>query len=376
MDLRMAAHPSSSGRLPSLDGLRALSITSVLFLHLSGTRNFLPYKAVEPFNPGDLGVRTFFVISGFLITSLVLRELDTTGRISLKNFYARRVLRIFPAFYFYIAITTVVALFLHQTVDGSALLHALTYTVNYQSPQGAWIVAHLWSLSVEEQFYLLWPATLFFIGKRRGLMVAAGVLLVVPCIRLAYWMMLPEHHYLILKSFETSCDPLAAGCLLAGTRERIADRYPVYLRALRSRWFLWIVPLLILGCSMMFQRPRIHYLIAIPVENLLLAILIDRCVRFPNTAAGRFLNLRPLAFIGVLSYSLYLWQQPFCVEWRNHDAWWSGFPQNLAFGMAAALASYYLIERPFLKLKTRFGPPSRNLEMSSAAPAVRVRVDS
>src|SRR5262245_12713722 len=104
-------HSGSATRIPSLDGLRAVSISLVLLGHLAGTRHFFPAAAIGRFGDiGNLGVRIFFVISGFLITHLALREHARTGAISLKAFYIRRFLRIFPAFYIFILTTGVLAL--------------------------------------------------------------------------------------------------------------------------------------------------------------------------------------------------------------------------------------------------------------------------
>src|SRR3954453_5101511 len=156
----------SASRIPSLDGIRALSIAMVLMLHLSDTKNFLSYRYVEPFNFGFFGVWTFFIISGFLITSLLLEETASTGTISLKNFYFRRTMRIFPCSYVYLAVIGVLGLL--PAID---FWHALTYTVNYHQFGRAWHISHLWSLSVEEQFYLLWPAVLCYGGRRRGFQI-------------------------------------------------------------------------------------------------------------------------------------------------------------------------------------------------------------
>ena len=117
---------------------------------------------------GRLGVQIFFVISGFLITSLLLREKESTGSISLKLFYARRTLRIFPAFYLFFITIAVLSYLRLIELPRYDLLHAATYTMNY-SGNGTWWMGHLWSLSVEEQFYFVWPSLMFLIGTRNAL---------------------------------------------------------------------------------------------------------------------------------------------------------------------------------------------------------------
>jgi len=136
----------------------------VLIAHLAGTRNF-PAALATSESLGYLGVKVFFVISGFLITSLLLKEHAKNGQISLRAFYLRRVFRIFPASYAFIAVMFLCAVFGLITLLPNDLLHANTYSMNYHRPH-AWYMAHLWSLAVEEQFYFMWPAVLFFAGPR------------------------------------------------------------------------------------------------------------------------------------------------------------------------------------------------------------------
>src|SRR5258708_2087737 len=171
---------SLPNHIPSLDGLRAISIVFVIVAHSAGTRNApaaLDY--LLPF--GNLGVKIFFEISGFLITTLLLKELAASGRVSFKGFYWRRVLRIFPAFYAYIAIICAIsALGLIHLKPGD-LFHAITFTMNYHHER-AWYLNHLWSLSVEEQFYIVWPALLCWAGARRSISILVGVMVAAPFI--------------------------------------------------------------------------------------------------------------------------------------------------------------------------------------------------
>jgi peptidoglycan/LPS O-acetylase OafA/YrhL len=361
----MVLMPVAARRIPCLDGLRAISIAAVLVLHISGTKNFLSTATVDPFAPGDLGVRTFFVISGFLITTLLLKELGATGSVSLKNFYIRRILRIFPAFYFYVAVLAILSATGTIVLGRHDLLIASTYTVNYHVFGISWYISHFWSLAVEEQFYFLWPATLFFIGHRAGMKVAIGVMLIAPLIRLGIWYFVPDYGPYMFKSFETSCDALAAGCLLAGTRDWLGSQ-GWYQRYFLQSKFVYLVPFLIILCSMSVERPRIHLLIGVPLENILIALLIDWLVRFPNSLAGRILETRSFVHAGTLSYSLYLWQQPFCTQWRFPDTWWGSFPVNLMLGVTAAHGSFYLIEKPFLSLKTKLEKRKRVQQALSA----------
>jgi len=339
--------PEQTHRIPSLDGLRAISISLVLLSHLGGTRHFLiSARVTDFFELGHLGVRVFFVISGFLITNLLLQELAKKNSIHLLKFYFRRTLRIFPPYYLLLAI-----LFLAQACGWLALaprdaLHTLTYTSNYY-PERSWYVGHTWSLSVEEQFYLLWPAVLLLAGRRRALWAAGGFVLVSPVLRLILYYAF--RGYAIGHTFETVADSIAVGCVLAGARGWLKQQR-VYQRFLQSRWF-YLVPLAVVLASALYDRPRLYIFFGFTIMNIGIALCIDWCVTHDTGRVGALLNCRPLVFLGVMSYSLYLWQQPFLN--KSSAALVTQFPLNLILVGAAALVSYYLIERPSLRLRQR-----------------------
>jgi peptidoglycan/LPS O-acetylase OafA/YrhL len=308
---------------------------------------------LSPFNFGYIGVRIFFVISGFLITWLLLKELASDGTISLKNFYLRRTMRIFPCSYAYIATIALLGAYGVVELAPDDVARGLTYTINYGYLKRSWTVAHLWSLSVEEQFYLLWPAIVIIAGKRRATFAALATVALCPLIRLYIWVLVPQARHDIGFTFETVADALATGCLLACLRNWLWDQ-GWYRRLLHSKWVL-LTPVLVLAGGMLYNRPRLYCLFGQTLLNVSAAVLIDWTVRYPQTRTGRFLNLRPMRHVGILSYSLYIWQQLFCVEYRYHGEWWSSFPVNVALSFAAAVLSFYLIEQPFLALRKKLG---------------------
>jgi peptidoglycan/LPS O-acetylase OafA/YrhL len=351
-------------RIPSLDGMRALSIALVLAAHLSGTRHFFSTATLQPLGDlGNLGVRTFFVISGFLITRLLLLELEKTRRISLKAFYARRFLRIFPAFYAFIAVVSILAPLGFVQLDRSDVVHAVTYTMNYHSTEN-FIVFHLWSLSVEEQFYLLWPVTLVLLGLRRSVWALAVVLFIVPVIRLAIYVRFPGQEELIRMSFQTVCDALATGCLLAIALPTVL-RSERLRQALRSP-FIAALPAAVLIANVQTNHPKAFFVLCIPFMNVAIAVLIARYVQWPDLPAARILNTRPLVAIGIASYSLYLWQQLFLIQFRPPQSPLQVFPLNLMMAVLCAAVSYACIEKPFLRLKGRFEPVARSRPASVA----------
>jgi peptidoglycan/LPS O-acetylase OafA/YrhL len=337
-------------RIPSLDGLRAISVSLVVASHLLWHPDFIGIRPVYAtwFAPlGHLGVRVFFVISGFLITGLLLRELDSTEHINLGKFYLRRTLRIFPPYYFFVLMIILAQVVGWTTLTPGDVSHALTYTVNYHAAP-SWSVGHAWSLSVEEQFYLLWPAVLLFAGRRQGLWVAFSVIALCPLIRLGIWYLFPSLlEYDIGYRFETVADSMAAGCILAGTHEWLQRQQP-YHAILESRLFS-LVPVAILYASLLPNSSRLNLLIGITVQNIGIAACIAWSVVNYSGRIGKVLNAKPLVFLGVMSYSIYLWQQPFVNP--KSAAITSHFPLNLILVSIASLASYYCIERPSLRLR-------------------------
>jgi peptidoglycan/LPS O-acetylase OafA/YrhL len=340
--------PVLPSRIPSLDGLRAVSILLVLAAHtITEDHGRGPLRYVQ--HLGNFGVRTFFVISGFLITTLLLKELSRTGRISLKGFYARRALRIFPAFYAYVGAIALLWALNVIHMHWRDVAHAVTYTMNYYQDR-TWYLNHIWSLSVEEQFYLLWPTLLVFVRARTAFWACAVVVLVTPGVRAWMWSIeMPLTSF--TRQFQAVADALATGCLLAAVYNRLGT-FQGYQRFLRSPLF-WLVPLagFVVPGGLYVVEPALFYIVGQSVANLAIAICIERCVRWPGGALGAVLNSRPLVFIGVLSYSLYLWQEPFLNPYSN--ALITKLPYNLLLTFAAALASYYLVELPFLRLKGR-----------------------
>jgi peptidoglycan/LPS O-acetylase OafA/YrhL len=339
---------TSDGRIPSLDGLRAVSIAIVLISHLAGTENF----PIHSLPIGELGVRVFFVISGFLITTLLLAEIERYGEISLSRFYLRRTFRIFPAYYTYLLVIVGCEALGWFTLRPGDAVHAFTYTTNYHPDSvRSWWMGHTWSLAVEEQFYLLWPALLVVLGPRRGFYAALAFVCLAPLIRVADFYGMPSWREMQGESFWTVGDSIAIGCVLAVIRPKLGQN-PAWLGFLRSPVFA-LVPIGVVACfvaGLRFNLPSMVLLQTVEIAGI--AACIDWALRFPDGAVGKVLNWRPLVFVGGLSYSLYLWQQPF-FNHRRAYLWFTHFPLNITFAIAAALLSYYLVEKPMLAVRER-----------------------
>lgn len=328
-----------SKRIPSLDGLRAISILLVILGHLGGTRHF-PAALAPLTHFANFGVRVFFVISGYLITHLLLKERAKNGAISLREFYRRRAYRILPAAYLYM---TVVILAEWHNFTAQNILSAYVYISNYFVNSTPWPLGHLWSLSIEEQFYLLWPLALVVAFARRQKM-ALGAILAAPVLRVAFYFAGWES---IGYYFPTVADAIATGCLLAIAWPSLQrfDRYllsPAMIAA----------PIVAGGIALLPELggpglpTRVYYVIGLTFMHLAIALCIYNAIR----KQWRWLNVAPMLWVGFISYSLYLWQQPF-INRNDQLHWWTAFPQNVLLAFLMAAASYYLIEQPALRLR-------------------------
>ena len=232
----------------------------------------------------------FFVISRFLITGLLLKELDRTGEISLSWFYFRRTLRIFPAFYFYMGVMLVLSAssLNHLTLLGA--LPALTYTSNYWSEWDAagYVTSHTWSLATEEQFYLIWPFTLALAGRSRAVWILVAAVVASPILRTMIYL----HNggpTSSLSAFHVNMDHIGMGCLLAFLRERLHNTY-WYRRILNSCAFI-LVPIFIVLATYQQNHPSIHRTVLFFLIAASIALSIDWAITHHKSAVGRALYL-------------------------------------------------------------------------------------
>jgi peptidoglycan/LPS O-acetylase OafA/YrhL len=342
-------------RIASLDGIRGVSILLVILGHLSlrpdVVKVFRLYDWVGDL--GNLGVRIFFVISGFIITHLLIKEYEATGTVSLKKFYIRRSLRIFPAFYFFIIIMFILRKANLIGVSNDTFIRSATYTVNYMSvPERGWYLGHLWSLAVEEQFYLIWPVSFLMLGMRKSVILLICLIFLIPIVRFASWLYFPDSRPIVKWAFHTVSDSLAVGCLLALGRMRMQS-VKFYQFLLRMPWTWIVLVVIIFSLNMLIVgRPRLGNLIGITVINLSIGILLDYFITSPPSRIYNFFNGRVLVQIGILSYSLYLWQQFFTITKPTNSL--QEWPYNLILLVLTSLFSYFILEKKFLNIKQKW----------------------
>lgn len=346
----------------SLDGMRAISILLVIVGHSLSGLHRQDGNIAAILGNAALGVNIFFVISGFLITHLLLREHEQNGRIDLPRFYARRAFRILPPFYLYCAVVGVLVLAGVLQVSTKQFLGATLFIWDYFPTVKHFVFEHTWSLSVEEQFYVFWPL-LLMLALRRSRAAAARIAILLiaaaPLLRLLSFALHVEYlHRGLSNMLHTRIDAIMFGCLVA-----LAQDTPWFEALYRKAvpfvpffvFYLFVLdPILVLHGGGVF-----HFLISFSVGGVAIAVTMLWLIRNAESLPGRVLNSAPMRWIGVLSYSLYIWQTIFLHE-QNHS-FWGRYPANYLWILLCACASYYLVERPALRLRDCVMKPEQKL---------------
>ena len=335
---------------PDIDGLRAIAVSGVVLYHL---------QSVEILPGGFLGVDVFFVISGFLITTLILPSIQDRT-FSFKNFYMRRARRLLPAFVTVgLATLTVSWLTLEPfrmldftnsmffAVFGLSNMYFMFQDSYWSNSLSTLPFLHTWSLGVEEQFYLVFPALLListkFLGKHSR--VALFSLLGVLSLLLAYWVsgLSPTYAFYL---FPTRAWELIAGVLLALVLERWKIVVPRRLAALSAGLGLLLIGVSYFYLGQFITAPTL--LSSVPVAGAAL-IILGGLTRNP---VSRVLGIRPLAGLGLISYSLYLWHYPI-LALGGATVPLGPFGEGFAVALAVVLAilTYFKIENPFRRSK-------------------------
>jgi peptidoglycan/LPS O-acetylase OafA/YrhL len=346
-------HGFKAKHVLALDGLRGLAILLVITHH-----QLIPLSL----NGGFLGVDLFFVLSGFLITTLLLSEFNATNAISLRNFYARRALRLGPALLLYLLACLAVAY--HSEISewtreiklvGIALLYSTNWRMAFGWDSAVDPTAIIWSLSIEEQFYLLWPLLFFgcLLIKFKRSHIIAGLAFVVLSIML--------HRYLLLRDgvafsrlyygTDTRADAPLMGCLVALIPGRFSVKGQTYLKASA---ILCAVCLVCLIATVHFTDRFLYqggYTAIAVMAGVLTFSIANACPRI----LAALLEWRPLRWFGMISYGLYLWHW-LLLKTTSFYAWVGYWDPWARFVVAVAVAalSFYVVEKPFNSLKTKF----------------------
>ncbi len=343
--------------VPALDGLRGVAILLVMGFH----------GAIPHLRGGFIGVDVFFVLSGFLITLLLLKERESVGRINLKNFYIKRALRLLPALFLLLGVFLGFSLLWFEGGQlRSKFIEALVITFyaanwarafDWHSPES---LGHAWSLSSEEQFYILWPALLMLLLKfTRSKFALGSAIALLAALSWAARIFLAASgaSYARLDyALDTRADALLAGCLLAViVSGEVSGRAKQFLEK-------WLGPAALLaaaalaGAALLFS-PKSMYLyywgyasVALLASVIILDIIFSR-----RSLIRKTLSWRPLVGVGVISYGLYLWHVPvyILVSRTGLKGFW-GFAAGTGLTFWVAYLSFILLERPCLRLKKRY----------------------
>ena len=333
----------------SLDGLRAASILAVLWHHSAGRAGLDLLVA----DRGFLGVDLFFVISGFLIVTLLLRERRRTGRVSLRRFYVRRFLRIFPVYYAILAVIGALTLWRHSS-GTVALRHDLPFALLYVSNMVPMLsfLAITWSLSTEEQFYLVVPALEKYArGYMKYLLPVAYVLSCLPAVGLFPGWDLPAFFR------QTTFGPILLGVGLAHLLDSPRGFY--WVRRFMGHRFspLFVAGLVLLACSYPVDDISGWTRIGMHVS---LVLFLASCVVREDHSLQPVLNFWPIRRIGIVSYGIYLFHHLVMHFVDKVLGRFANLPKVFSFialslaTWAVAETSYRLYESRFLAMKTRF----------------------
>jgi len=358
--------PFHLGYRPWLDGLRGCAILLVLAFHLQ----FIP--------GGSFGVDVFFVLSGFLITSLLVEEWQRRGSISLPRFYLRRGLRLLPAFVTLLLVGFFYTLLFQPEAEAAAyrkeMVVAACYVMNWPTLHHipVSVLGHTWSLSVEEQFYLIWPLLLSVMLRVRlsprtiSLVVLAGII-GSASLRAGLFSMRPpsgpERETLVMRLYtglDTRADSLLIGCLVGLLATwQLLPRTRFFQVAITAAALVSVV-----GLGYIFSHASLdhhqYYYGGYTVIALMVAVIIVRLLIAPSRFASWILESRVLVGVGRISYGLYLFHAPLIYWFGLTRMGWAAPGNTLlaaSLSLTAALISFYLIERPCLRMKLRLHSP-------------------
>jgi len=333
--------------IPSLHGLRAVAVFTVMGFH-----------AGYAWFPAGQGVTLFFVLSGFLITWLLIQESRNTGTVSLRAFYARRSLRIFPAFYAYWALVVGLLVAAGREIHWGHVWASFAYVGNYWIAWGLpenSSLSHAWSLAIEEQFYLVLPS-LFVLARgdlRRLRVILVGIVVAVWVNRVVRVVGGAGEGWLY-HATDTRIDHLLVGCLLAIEASRGLPRW--FDRVLTRPAYVAAIALLVASMVASVASPLVYRMtVGFAVEPLLLAVILAQTVAL----RPKVLGWGPVEHIGKISYGVYLYQQigmPAGQVLMPGSIWLLDLAAGVAVSILAAEVSYRLVERRFLDLKKRWSP--------------------
>ena len=349
----------SNGYFPSLDGMRAISIILVYLSHLLVSSKLYTTSPI----PGGLGVTIFFFISGFLITNLLITEFEKDHKINLKLFYIRRILRLYPPMLLMMLCITIFLFVSQRIFLYKEIMAALFYYENYFVTYHPYYDSKyyiLWSLAVEEHFYIIFPLILFFLLKKPKLLFGTIIILTIVPLLLRFIIVIHYNANHISDSYtylltHYRFDSILYGCL---TSIIINSRYSnKYFKLILSKP-VYITALMVFCITMLFRNEFFRQTLRYSLQGLSFMCLIPMVIY--NKKIDFFkkvLSLEGMVLVGKLSYSIYLFHYA-VIKILDYFVFTNKVTYiivNIVFTAALSLASYFYLEVPIMKIRKRFG---------------------
>lgn len=341
--------------IKGFDALRALSIAFVMLNHL-GLDGFLEKGSFARNRlwhlfSGETGVHIFFVLSGFLITMILLREKAQTGTIHLRNFYMRRFLRLLPPLVLLFAAVGVLMWLGYIRTDLTAFAMSFFYLYNYV-PLLHYVneLAHTWSLAVEEQFYLIWPILLLSMRKYKSILILCAFFVLISAVALLTFSEFAfKAHLRPARWFIPAAGHIFIGCFFALLHARFPE-------AIASR--LNKSPLLFGVAVLLFAAPVYVPAMLIEASALMQSVGIGFLLVWIYSNQQhwlvRFMDFKPFVYVGKISYGLYVYQGLFLTTGYGSPYKFQQYPLNILLTFSAAVLSYHLVEKPISRFRKRF----------------------
>lgn len=363
-DIQTVKEAVNFKHIPALDGLRGIAVLTVMIYHVEYL--FPPLHSFV--KGGFLGVDIFFVLSGFLISSILIKEYEKDGQINLKNFYVRRFFRLVPAFWTFLICLYFLGNFLlpprqaAAIYDNNNFLFAFSYLMNWHSASNddlAGNLNHAWSLAIEEQFYIIWSLILYKAfaenRERKQIFVWTSATILILIAWRTFRALTGTDTRILYYSTDTRIDALLIGCVTAMIYSWKLLPQKLYASKSFSLAALASLATALLVLFNFSHTDKFLYCGTISVFSMSIGVIILWIITRRKSIVKLLLELKPLRWVGQISYGLYLWHFVF---YEFGKKTFEAFPVQLIVGISLAFTvsatSFYLIEKPFLKLKEKF----------------------
>ncbi len=346
--------------IKGFDGLRALSIIMVLITHL-GVISLFPKTdfftiRIASLISGSTGVNVFFTLSGFLITYILIVEQTKNGKINIKNFFIKRFLRLLPPFFILLSIVFLLMQFNFVEKNYGSLLLSFFYLSNF-SPNKYYLIelGHSWSLAVEEQFYLTWPFILQILKRSRMyLFLLSLIILSVAVIFIQKDLTIQiSNTFLVFSNTNRwtipAIAPIAIGSLAATLLHKNKN---LIVLLFQNKYKMFVLSVLVFISPLYLSLSFFNFFNIIQAFGI--GILLIWVFTNQDSKITEILNIRPLRYVGRISYGLYIYQGLFLTTGPTNKLFIQSFPQNILFTFIVAVFSYHFIEKKILALKNKF----------------------